>query len=165
MKKTIPVRRKWCGKTPYFEPCTPKYRSDLWWINRCLSTFLFVWPCREVNEIYKHCISLLFSNKKAGRKKYGQERKIYAPQNIGFFKGTQIPKLCHLPYFAFIYNIINMYFYFIILAFVCSHKNQTSNFWNIRNPIFWGARLKFHMILFLDSNAWLGDCIMLINRF
>ena len=64
-------------------------------------------------SIAYHCY---FQTKKQVEK-YGQERKIYASQNIGFFKGTQIPKLCHLPYFAFIYNIINMYFYFIILAF------------------------------------------------
>ena len=76
-------------------------------------------------SIAYHCY---FQTKKQVEKKYGQERKIYAPQNIGFFKGTQIPKLSHLPYFAFIYNIINMYFYFIILAFVCSHKKPNFEF-------------------------------------
>ena len=72
-----------------------------------------------------HCY---FQTKKQVEKNMAKNVKYMPPQNIGFFKGTQIPKLCHLPYFAFIYNIINMYFYFIILAFVCSHKKPNFEF-------------------------------------
>jgi len=83
-----------------------------------LSHLLFVCPGGEVDEIDKHCIPLLFSNEKQDGKKYEPESEIHAPQNIGFLKGTQIPKLCNFLYLSFINNIINISFYFIIQGLV-----------------------------------------------
>jgi len=75
---------------------------------------LFVCPGGEVDEIDKHCIPLLFSNEQQDGKKYEPESEIHAPQNIGFLKGTQIPKLCNLN-FIYLLLIISLIYLFISL--------------------------------------------------